>query len=229
MTTQQHPAPAPNTTEPVCRLCEFLECIEPTRLVRAIQAARKLIKSTFWTPLTMALDRVGLGLHTIQVLCIDHSADDGEGRVLILVSDEVERWVCPVQGLRKRWCLIPRWPCPDSDARADAHAELREEATTKPPALDRFRLVHRYREGTWRGRYTGQFACSVFVIDCTTDEIPLRGEGGEGIPCWARLEDAVDWLDNPILTPILRGQPVPIGDFERPGANTGIDLCEVQT
>ena len=60
------------------------------------------------------------------------------------------------------------------------------------------------------------------------DEIPLRGEGGEGTPCWARLEDAVQWLDNPILTPLLRGQPVPIGDFERAEATRGMNLCEVR-
>jgi hypothetical protein len=229
MPTPPSAAPAANAAKPACRLCEMFPRPPRTWLVAAVQAVRKLIKSTFWTPLTLALDRVGLGLQSIQVLCIDRSADRGAGRVLVLLSEEIEGGFCPVQGLRKCWPVIPRWFCPDTDARADAYAELLEEATPRPPPLERFRLVRRYREGTWHGRYTGQFACSVFVIDCTMDEIPLRGEGGEGIACWARLDEAVEWLDNPILTPILTGEPVLIGDFERPGANPGPDLCEVQT
>lgn len=47
------------------------------------------------------------------------------------------------------------------------------------------------------------------------DEIPLHTENGEGRPCWARIEDAVAWLDNPILTPFLKGDPVAVGNFER--------------
>ena len=183
--------------------------------IKLIQKARQLIKSTIWTPLTLILDRIGLGLHTVQVLCIDRSADGGVGRVLILMCDEVAGGYSPVQGLRQSQRLLSPWSTLEPDARADACAELREEATPKPPALERFRLVRRYREGTRGGRATGQFACSVYVIDCTIDEIPLRGENGEGTPCWVRLEDAVAWLNNPILTPILRGEPVPIGDFER--------------
>lgn len=228
MNIQQRSAKSPSPAKDPCP-CEFISTDPVSWRVTLIQRARKLIKSTIWTPLTWALDRLGLGLHTIQVLCIDRSADKGKGRVLILISDEVEGGFSPVQGLRQSQRLIPPWSYLDPDARADAYAELREEATTRPPSLDRFRLVRRYREGTWRGRYTGQFACSVFVIDCTMDEIPLRGENGEGTPCWARIEDAVAWINSPILTPILNGVPVEIGDFERPSGVARMGLACVRT
>ena len=182
--------------------------------IRLIQQTRKFIKATVWTPLTWTLDRLGMGLHSVQVLCIDRSADNSGGRVLILSTKELGGQYCPVQGLRASQRLTAPRGKLDQDARGDARRELLEEATPTPPPIERFRLVHRYREGTWRGRYTGQFACSVFVVDCIMAEIPLRGETGEGTPCWARIDDAVVWLDSPVLTPILRGDPVPPGNFE---------------
>lgn len=204
------PTPAPEAV----RRCECCPPGPRSWRIAAIQLARKFIKAAVWPPLTWTLDRLGLGLHTVQVLCIDRSADRGRGRVLILISSEVATGFCPIQGLRQSRRLLAPWVRLDPDARADACAELREEALPRPPALDRFRLVHRYREGTWGGRYTGQYACTVYVVDCTREEFPLGGETGEGTPCWARIEDAVAWLRNPVLTPILRGESVPAGGFE---------------
>lgn len=183
--------------------------------ILATQRARRLIKRTIWTPLTWALDRLGLGLHSVQILCIDRAADQGRGRVLILFSLEVPEEFSPIQGLRASQSLIWPWSYLDPDAAPDARQELWEEATPEPLPLARFRLVHRYREGTWGGRQLGQFRCSVFVVDCRVDEIPLRGETGEGTPCWARIEDAIALLRRPVLTPILLGASIPIGNFER--------------
>ncbi len=191
--------------------CEMVEWQPVPSRVRRIQRARKLLKASLWTPLTWTLDRLGIGLHSVQILCIDRSADRGKGRVLLLISTEIGGDIFPVQGLRARQRLLPPWSPLDPDARADARRELFEEATPEPPALDRFHLAERYREGVWQGRYTGQFECSVYVVDCTLDEFPLYRETGEGIPCWARIEDAVAWLKNPVLTPILRGEPVRFG------------------
>ena len=201
--------------------CEVIEWQPAPPCVRMIQLARKFLKASLWTPLTWALDRLGIGLHSVQILCIDRSADGGKGRVLILISSEIGGDIFPVQGLRSPQRLLPPWFALDPDARSDARRELSEEVTPEPPALERFRLVHRYREGVWHGRYTGQFACSVFVVECTLDEFPLYRETGEGIPCWACVEDAVAWLANPVLTPILRGEPVPPGGF----GGTPLNAC----
>ena len=90
--------------------------------------------------------------------------------MLILSTKALGGEYCPVQGLRASQRLIPHWCKLDQDARGDARRELLEEATPTPPPIERFRLVHRYREGISRGRFTGQFACSVFVVDCNMAE-----------------------------------------------------------
>ncbi len=161
---------------------------------RGLIKARHRQRWSLWDLLTTLLDRVGLTLQTVQVLCIDPQA----ARVLILITNECDSGLSPIQGLRKRHRFWPLMGRDRGDARIDARAELTEEGVVTPLPLERFEPVASYREGVGK-----QFACRVFVVECRTDELALRPETAEGMSCWAQINDAIDWLDNPELTRIL--------------------------
>lgn len=156
------------------------------------QRLRGLLKRGVVNRVSRLLAWLGRPLQTVQVLCIDRAA----GLVLVLRTRAFARGVSPVQGLRVR--LGGLFGGRDGDARADARRELGEEAVTRPPDLDRFRLAVRYREGP-----QGQFDCRVYVVDCDSAELPLRAETGEGLACWMPLGEAVAVFANPVLRAVL--------------------------
>jgi hypothetical protein len=177
------------------RRCECIVSAPPSWRIRLAQRSRWLLKQTLWTPMTTLLDRLGLTLQTVQVLCIDRAADDGAGRVLLLLTEELDPrgrlLPCAVQGLRAhRHGRMPRRRY-DQDSRADARRELLEEAVqagdgAAVPPLERFDEVARYREGRF-----GQFDCRLFVVEVDSNAVRLRPETSEGIACWARIDDAL--------------------------------------
>jgi 8-oxo-dGTP pyrophosphatase MutT (NUDIX family) len=165
--------------------------------VRLAQHARRLLKATIWHGLTAALDRVGLTLSTVQILCIDRT----RGLVLVLRTDEYPSGYCPVQGLRKQRGPLPLFGSDAADVREDARRELGEEATLAPPSLARFRIALKYREGPYR-----QFDCTVLVVDCEAAELELRPETAEGIACWSPVAEVVGVLNNPVLSRVLTAE-----------------------
>ena len=76
--------------------------VDPRRVgagVRLAQHARRLLKATIWYGLTAALDRLGLTLSTVQILCIDRSRGlvlvvDREAAALDLRPDTAEGIAC---------------------------------------------------------------------------------------------------------------------------------------
>jgi 8-oxo-dGTP pyrophosphatase MutT (NUDIX family) len=174
------------------RCCEC--CARPSlpARTRITRRARWLLKQTLWTPVTTLMDRIGLTLQAVQVLCIDDGADDGAGRVLMLLTGELDRRgrlrLCPVQGLRRPRRLLLAGRRYGEDPREDARRELLEEAllpadADRAPPTDAFEPVARYREGRF-----GQFDCHVFVVNTRRDAFRLRSETGEGLACWARID-----------------------------------------
>lgn len=193
------------TSRPVreCELIDLGDAGEPLatldrvwRIVRGLIKARRRDRWSLWDLVTALLDRIGLTLQTVQVLCIDRDA----ARVLILITDEYDSGLSPVQALRKHHRFWPLMGHERGDARLDARTELGKEAVVDPPPPERFMLASRYREGI-----AGQFACRVFVVECRVDELKLRPETAQGMACWAEIGNAIDWLDNPELTRILHG------------------------
>jgi hypothetical protein len=197
-------ASTPDPGKPI-RECECIDLGETGRPLPAAARGwarfRSLLKArhrehwSLWDLLTTLLDRIGLTLQTVQVLCIDAEA----GRVLILITDEYDSGLSPIQGLRKQHRFWPLMGRDRGDARIDARTELTEEGVLTLLALERFVQEASYREGVGR-----QFACRVFVVECRTTELTLRPETAEGMSCWAQINDAIDWLDNPELTRILQ-------------------------
>lgn len=181
-----------NSSESVidsCR-CETITPPPTREEVRLRQLARWAIKQTIWTPVTALMGWIGLRIQTIQVLLIDRAADHGLGRVLMLWTREIDPLqrltMVPVQGLRHS--VFPGLGYAP-DASIDALRELKEEAVPEPPDLESFQLAARYREGRWR-----QFDCSVFVVECSMDEVTLSGEFSEGVPCWGSFPFVRDRL-----------------------------------
>ncbi|MCG6939828.1 MAG: hypothetical protein LJE69_01075 [Thiohalocapsa sp.] len=177
------------------------QAFRPSRLVRLVQWLRWLLKATVWHGMTALMDRIGFVLSTVQVFCIDPQAE----RVLVLRTGEYAAGYCPVQGLRRGTLSLRLVPL-RADVREDARRELVEEALIEAPPLDAFLVAERYREGPYR-----QFDCTVLVIFCRVSELKLRGETGEGMPCWLPLSAAVaafgnktlrdmfaDWRDAPV-------------------------------
>jgi hypothetical protein len=164
-----------------------------SRRLRLVQWLRWLLKATIWHGLTALLDRAGLTLRTVQVLCVDRESD----LLLLLRAREYPCGYCPVQGLRTG-ALSFGLISPRVDVRDDARRELLEEALLEAPPLAEFRVAERYREGRF-----AQFDCTVLVVPCNSQQLPLRARTGEGTPVWLPLAEALDTLGNPVLRDTL--------------------------
>lgn len=195
-----------STTRPEAPNALALDCTErslpvPSLPIRLRRVARRSLKWRPWTRgwslwdlLTTLLARLGLGMETIQVLCVDVA----KGEVLMLRNREYPAGWTIIQGLRDWSGLLPRVGGYDPDPRTDARRELIEEAVVGAPALADFEAVGRYREGIGH-----QFDCRVYLLCCDRETLVLRGHTAEGYPCWMRIETALKHLRNPVLTDIL--------------------------
>jgi hypothetical protein len=202
---------------PVRCCAELAGWPRPALTVRLRQRARWLLKLTLWTPLTTLLDRVGLTLETVQVLCVDRDADGEGGMLLVISTTELDLWgrprVSPVRGLRDP--SVRFWPpglLYEEDPRLDARRELLEEALEEAPGLDRFECVARYRSGRF-----GQFDGRLYRVRCRMHDWPMRAETAEGVACWMPVDEFVRGLlkapvqqaSRAVLSAVLRNRPLP--------------------
>jgi len=196
----------------------------PQRRVRLAQWSRRLFKATVWNVLTAMLDRAGLTLATVQVLCIDAQT----GHLLLLRTREHACGYGPVQGLC-RGALRPGRRNHTLDVREEGRRELLEEAVMEAPPLAEFRIAERYREGPYQ-----QFDCTVLMVLCPADALPLpraqcRSAHAEGRVVALRLvQDHVvhaavldDWREDPDSTPAARDRRFLIGPAEPVHARVG--------
>jgi len=196
----------------------------PQRRVRLAQWSRRLFKATVWNVLTAMLDRAGLTLATVQVLCIDAQT----GHLLLLRTREHACGYGPVQGLC-RGALRPGRRNHTLDVREEGRRELLEEAVMEAPPLAEFRIAERYREGPYQ-----QFDCTVLMVLCPADALPLRVENSAGAPLWLPLHEALtllgnprlrdmldDWREDPDSTPAARDRRFLIGPAEPVHARVG--------
>lgn len=211
------PARDESPLSPLRRCSELAGRPRPTLSVRLRQRARWLLKLTLWAPLTTLLDRFGLTLETVQVLCVDPEAGGGGGMLLVISTTELDLWgrprVSPVRGLREP--SLQFWPprlVYGEDPRLDARRELLEEALEAAPGIEQFACVARYRSGRF-----GQFDGHLYLLRCRMQDWPMRAETAEGVSCWLPVaefvrdlpEAPVQATSRAVLSAVLQGHPLP--------------------
>jgi hypothetical protein len=170
----------------------------------------------------MLLDRIGLTLQSVEVLCVDPDAGDQGGMLLVISTTELDRWgrtrVTPIRGLRDpRFRGLPPRLVYSQDPRLDARRELLEEALEAAPGVDQFECVGRYRSGGF-----DQFDGCVYRVRCRMQDWPMRTETAEGIACWVPVNEFLRDLPSAPVQPASRAvwsaalQDLPLPGVARP-------------